>query len=190
MKKSSFLFFGLVALASLPTFASEPFFVQVPAMLDPAAPIADSVKRECGIELLVGNHVFQKVSDHFGEASPISDLDKAGANRLLQLSVLSVQGVGGGSWSGPKAITIRAQLSQTGKTTQTTVLRRKSSGGAFGGMSGTCSIMERIAIALGKDVATWLKATTLASTESPSKPMDTLPTPVNKTEAISPAETK
>lgn len=152
---------------SLTAHASERLLVQVPAVLDPAAPIVDSVKRECGVELLIGNHVFQKVNERIGGAKQLTDVAKAGPDKLLQLTILSVQGVGGGNWSGYKAITIRAQVSQNSQVIGTTVLRRKSSGGMLGGVSGTCAIMERVAIALGQDVAGWL-ATGMPASRRPA----------------------
>lgn len=35
-------------------------------------------------------------------------------------------------------------------------MNRQSGGGVFGGVTGTCAIMDRIAAALGRDVAAWL----------------------------------
>lgn len=147
--------------------AGDKIFVQVPALLDPAAPIVESVKRECGVELLVGNHVFQKVNERIGAAEQIQDVERPAADKILRLTILSVQGVGGGAWSGAKAITIRADVTQGGQVLRSTVLRRQSRGGAFGGMSGTCTIIERVAIALGEDVAGWLAITPAANPGAP-----------------------
>ena len=138
------------------SFAGDRLLVQVPAVLDPAAPIARSVKNGCGVELLVGHHVFKRVSEHLGGVSQIEDPGQAGQEKVLQLTLLNVQGVGGGGWSGPKEIMMRADVMQSGRKIETAVFVRRSNGGVFGGISGTCPIMERIAVALSKDVATWL----------------------------------
>ena len=45
---------------------------------------------------------------------------------------------------------------QNSKIVATKDLKRQSGGGAFGAYTGTCPIMDRIAVALGKDVAAWL----------------------------------
>jgi len=45
---------------------------------------------------------------------------------------------------------------ENGKSLAVNVLHRNSRGGVLGGVSGTCPIFERIAEALGKDVAPWL----------------------------------
>jgi hypothetical protein len=53
-------------------------------------------------------------------------------------------------------MSVRVDLTQSGKVLQTTTLTRTSSGGFWGATMGTCQIMERIANTLGKDVAAWL----------------------------------
>jgi hypothetical protein len=110
---------------------------------------------------MVGNHVFRQVSARFPMSLQIQKPGTGDNEKYLMLTILAVQGVGGGSWSGSKSITIRADLLQNGKPIATKVLNRGSRGGAFGGMSGTCPIMERIAGALGRDTVGWLQ--TLAS---------------------------
>lgn len=154
--------------------ASEQLLVQVPAVLDPAAPITPAVKSECGVDVLIGNHVLQAVSERFPGASPVKDGTKAGSNKFLKLTILSVYGVGGGAWSGPKSMTIRADLLKNGRVVQSKVLQRTSGGGVFGGLRGTCPIMERIAVTLGKDVALWVSTTMPASAaQLPARPVQT-----------------
>jgi hypothetical protein len=162
--------------------AEERFLVQVPAVYDSAAPVTDSVRRECGIESLIGNHVFMQVSASFPKSLQVQTPGKGDREKYLMLTVLAVQGVGGGAWSGGKSITIRADLLQEGKTVSTKVLSRGSRGGAFGGFSGTCQIMERIAGALGRDTAAWLRAL------APSAPSSPVPDSPPATEAKEPTE--
>jgi hypothetical protein len=159
---------GIMAFSAMPmSYANERLLVQVPAVLDPSAPIANSVKRECALESLMGNHVFQQVSERIAGTAQIDDVAKPGPDKVLKLTILSVHGVGGGSWSGSKAITIRADVSQNMQVIASKVFRRGSRGGVFGGMSGTCSIMERITVALGRDVAKWVPTMSLGQ-QTPS----------------------
>ncbi|HJW10661.1 MAG TPA: hypothetical protein VJ598_02680 [Albitalea sp.] len=146
----------VAAWAAMAAQAADSFWVQVPATLDPSAPIGEGVRRECSVEQLVGNHVFQSVSERLPGARALAQVDQAGADPLLKLTIFTVYGAGGGGWSGPKSMMIRADLTLNGEVSATKVFRRQSSGGAFGGLTGTCPIMERIAIALGKDVAGWM----------------------------------
>jgi len=67
-------------------------------------------------------------------------------------------GVGGGAWSGPKAITVNADLlDASGKVIRHTKINRWSMGGMFGGFKGTCSILDRSAAAIGKDLSRWVR---------------------------------
>jgi hypothetical protein len=149
---------ALLTAFALGAHAQDKLFVQVPALLDANAPITESVRRDCNVEAKVGGHIFQKVSEKVPGAEALADPRKAGAERLLKLTIVNVVGVGGGAWSGSKSITIRADLEQNSKVHASKTLTRQSGGGAFGGMKGTCSIMERIAVALGSDVAGWVPA--------------------------------
>ena len=150
---------GALAIAVAPVLhADDKLFVQVPALLDSNAPIAEAVKRDCRVEALVGDQVFLRVKERFPGAEQISDSGKSRPDRTLKVTIVGVLGAGGGAWSGSKAITIRAEVVQNAKTIANTTLTRQSGGGAFGGLKGTCSIMERIAVTLGKDVAAWVPA--------------------------------
>ena len=148
--------FSFAMLAMSLGHAQEKILVQVPAIYDAQAAVAQRIRNECALETLVGNHVFERVSEKFPASLQIKDPAAAGPDRVLHLTILSAHGAGGGGWSGPKSITMRADLVQNGKVLQTTVKRRSSTGGMFGGMSGTCSILERDARALAVDIAKWL----------------------------------
>lgn len=149
---------GALALAGVTgAHAADRFLVQIPATLDASAPIATSVRNECHVEALVGQHVFAQVARRWPATESVLSLPEQGTDRGLRLTLVSVLGAGGGAWSGPKSMSLRVDVVQGGKPLRSTVLTRQSAGGLMGGMSGTCPIMERIAVALGRDVATWLQ---------------------------------
>lgn len=148
--------FSAALVTPLSVSAGEPLFVQVPAILDPSAPIPTAVKNECGLEMLLGNHTVAAIGRRESSVRSVGGPEQAGADKLLQLTILSVHGAGGGSWSGRKSMSVRADLKKGAATIGSTVLTRSSGGaGPFGGL-GTCAILERTAAALGKDVAGWL----------------------------------
>lgn len=156
MKHTIVALLGGLFFVTSPASADHPLYIQVPAVLDATAPIPPAVKNECGIEMLLGNHVFAAVGRRDSAVKLASSQAQAGESRYLQLTVLSVHGFGGGAWSGPKSMTIRADLKQGESTVRSTVLSRSSTGGAFAAFKGTCEILDRAAIALGKDVAKWV----------------------------------
>lgn len=155
MRKTTLLIAaGALAFAGA-SMAQEKFAVLVPAVLDPNAPIGEAVKRECGVESKVGTEVYARVAERY-PAEQVASPAQAGDRLTLKVTLLSVVGHGGGGWSGTKAIAIRADLLRDSKVIATRTLNRQSGGGAFGGLTGTCAIMDRIAVALGRDVAAWL----------------------------------
>jgi len=157
MRKCQLLLQGIAALCmAQASIAQEKIAVLVPAALDSSAPIEESVKRECNVEGMIGNEVFQRVSQRYPGTAQLQNPGQAGDGFVLKVTITGVFGAGGGAWSGHKAISIRADLLQNSKIVATKDLKRQSGGGAFAGFKGTCSIMDRIAVALGKDVAAWM----------------------------------
>lgn len=136
--------------------AQEKIAVLVPAVLDPSAPIEDSVKRECNVESTIGNEVFKRVSAKYPGTAQIQNPGQAGDGYVLKVTITSVHGAGGGAWTGKKEITVRADVLQNSNVAATKNLSHESAGGAFGHYMGTCAIMNRIVVALGRDVAAWL----------------------------------
>ena len=159
------LLLGILALCITQALhADDKIVVMVPAILDPAAPIAEGVRQSCSVETSVGNQVFLRVSERFPGTDRTSDSAIIASDKIvLKVTILVVKGVGGGGWSGTKSITIRIDALRHAKVILTQTLRRGSSGGVLGGVSGTCPIMDRIAVALGKDVVSWLPGALMAA---------------------------
>ena len=157
MRANLILSFSMVALCVAQTSYANEKIIVVPAILDASAPIAVSVQAECTVETSVGNQIFQNVRERIPGTEQSQNPGQAEANSIvLKVTILSVRGVGGGGWSGSKSIAIRADLLQNAQVIGTKTLTRNSRGGVWGGVSGTCAIMDRIAAALGRDVADWL----------------------------------
>jgi hypothetical protein len=79
---------------------------------------------------------------------------------ILNVEINDVFANGGGVFSGAKVMHVSGSLSQDGKTLGDFKGMRYSTGGVFGAMKGTCSILARDAKSLGSDIAKWLKAPT------------------------------
>lgn len=134
--------------------AQEKLLIQ--AVLDPKVSVADAVKRECGLDTMVGDWVLESVGKKYPGSAKLHQGDSGGKGKILKVTIVHVMGVGGGAYSGPKSMTVRADLMQGGKVLATTTKERASGGGAFGGYKGTCQIFGRVAKTLGADVASWL----------------------------------
>jgi hypothetical protein len=156
--RASLIFPAILALCiAQPARAQEKIAVAVPPIVEAAGTIAENVRRECAVEDKIGEEVFRRVSERFpGTGKTPSSGPFPSSDRVIRVTIIGAVGAGGGAWSGAKAITIRADVMQDTKVVHSTVLTRHSSGGVFGGLTGTCPIMDRIAGALGRDVAAWL----------------------------------
>ena len=164
------------ALATpLAAFANGPLFLQVPAMLDPSAPIPTAVRNECAVEMLLGNHALSALR-RIGSVQSVVSPQQAGDGKVVQLTIIFVHGYGGGTWSGSKSMSVRADIIEGGVTVDSTVLVRSSRGGFM--PTGTCAVLGRISAALGKDLAVWLSRGSAAlPTESDSKVAEPLDEP-------------
>lgn len=139
-------------------FASDALYVQVPVSMTSNATMPEAVKRECDIPMLLGNYIYNAVKLVYIDSEKTESESTISEGNLLKISIITVKGWGGGSWSGRKSISIKADLINNNEILTSTILKRASNGGVFGGFKGTCSILDRVAGALGKDTAKWVKA--------------------------------
>jgi hypothetical protein len=148
-----------VAVVSFLAFTSEAWAQEkllIQAVLDPKVHVVDAVKRECGLDTMVGDWVLESVGKKYPGSAKLQQGASAGNGKVLKVTIVNVVGVGGGAYSGAKSMAVRAELMQSGKVLATTTKERSSGGGAFGGYKGTCQIFGRVAKTLGSDVASWL----------------------------------
>ena len=146
---------GLLFISSMAQ-ANEPLKVQVPAVYDSDAYVVPPVKNSCAVESIVGDNVFQKIAEKQPDAQQVQDPAKMATGKVLRLTIISVQGIGGGGWTGSKGITVRADLIQDGRLVQSTQRKERSRGGLLGPVLGTCAILQSVGEALGQHFATWL----------------------------------
>jgi hypothetical protein len=157
MKRSTLLLLISALVAPLTASAGERLFVQLPVMVDPSAPIPAAVKSQCTVEASLGAQAMAEIAKRVDPAvQSVATADQAGGDKLVQITILSVQASGGGAWSGSKSMTVRADIQKGGAKVATTILTRSTNGGVMSGLTGTCTMLERVTNALGKDVAVWL----------------------------------
>ena len=162
--------------------------LEVPVTFHPNAGVVAAVKQECQIESMLSTRV----------GAMLGKLNKTGAgtieagleasdNTVLRLQITHILGVGGGAWTGPKAITLTAELLENGKVSRQTKINRWSVGGVFGAFKSTCTILERSADAITKDLSRWVQNPAYKIVEQPApkeaieaaaeaeKPAETIP---------------
>jgi hypothetical protein len=138
-----------------------------PIDYDPSAGVVEKVKEECKLEQQLTKdttEAFRK--NKVGPA--VTTLD--GPGEVMKVRITYVFGVGGGGWTGPKSVTVHADVMKDGKVERTTRINRSSMGGVFGPFKGTCSILNRTSATIAQDLAKWAKDPAYAVVEE--KPKD------------------
>ncbi|AIY41943.1 hypothetical protein LT85_2785 [Collimonas arenae] len=150
---------GLMSYCTVAFAGAGGTLLEVPVTYHPDAGVVEKVKQECQIENMLSHRVGPVLAklNKGGDGTVATGADAAGAN-LLRLQITHVLGVGGGAWSGPKAITVAADLLDAdGKVLRHTKINRWSVGGMFGAFKGTCTILDRSAAAIAKDLSRWVR---------------------------------
>lgn len=87
-----------------------------------------------------------------------ASVDTSAPGVSLKLSIVNALS-GGNAFTGhQKSVTISAELFKDGKLVDSYTGTRNSSGGFGGGFKNSCSVLERCANTLGKDIAKWVKS--------------------------------
>ncbi|MBS1229663.1 MAG: hypothetical protein H6R17_2940 [Proteobacteria bacterium] len=165
MKK--LLFVTLLVNASAVLAATT--LLEVPVTYHPNAGVVAAVKQECQIESMLSTRVGSMLGklNKTGDGTIETGLE-ASDNTLLRLQITHILGVGGGAWTGPKAITLTAELLENGKVSRKTKINRWSVGGVFGAFKGSCTILERCADAITKDLSRWVQNPAYKIVEQPA----------------------
>jgi hypothetical protein len=135
---------------ALAATAAEPVGIPKVVPFAESMDVPEAVRNECQLG--------EKVSSFLAEYAPdakVSEDTKQG--RYLRMTISEVTAFGGGAWSGPKWMTVTGTLVQDDKPVASFRAKRYSTGGAFGGFKGTCSIIGRCTKAIAQDIAEWLK---------------------------------
>lgn len=129
--------------------------VQIPSKIPFAEGIdvSEAVRTECQLGDKVSSFIKK-----FGKKNVEVSLGGELSGSYLNAEITNVFAPGGGAWSGPKWLEVSGTLMEGDKNVASFRAKRFSTGGAFGGFKGTCSILGRTTKALGKDIAKWLKS--------------------------------
>jgi hypothetical protein len=148
-------FFLLIGFAPLAAFG-EPLLVSPNASYGSA--VADNIKAECGLAEAQSKAVLEALAAAGVSAQAAGSDAVPKQGRYLQLRIESALSAGNAFTGHRKQVTTSAHLFQNGKEIGQTTQSRDSMGGVFGGYKGSCNVLRRCAVTLGKDIAGWVKS--------------------------------
>jgi hypothetical protein len=131
--------------------------IQSPALFDEGTQVKKRLSECVSIETVIPDSVLKILTKKIADAkisTTAHDMTKS-KKRTMIITILDVIAVGGGGWSGPKTITVQADIYQNGEIVKTTVKARSGKGGFFGAVKGTCAIVQNVAEVVGSDIARW-----------------------------------
>lgn len=138
----------LLSLAAVPAHAAGVMLLQ-PVAIDPDSKMPEAVREQCRLDYELQNDILKVMQHYDRNATTTSDANKG---QVLKVTITYVLGVGGGSFTGPKAIGVKAEYLRDGKTEYVVKMHRRSS---LFGMSGTCHLLDGAAKGLAKRLAKW-----------------------------------
>jgi hypothetical protein len=118
----------------------------------PNAVIREAIINECDLPSKLSASIKSATESQY----PRVEDDPANAGEqadILNVEITHADGAGGGAWTGPKSVAIKATLVKQGKVVGDFKASRIAEGGGYG----TCAILQRCTRKLGRDIADWLK---------------------------------
>jgi hypothetical protein len=145
-----------LALALVPCAALGETLLVSPAASYGTA-VADNIKTQCSLAETQREAVVKELAAAGVTVQAAASDAPPAKGRFLQLRIESAISAGNAFTGHRKQVTTSAHLFENGKEIAQTTQSRDSMGGAFGGYKGSCNVLRRCAIVVGKDIAAWVK---------------------------------
>jgi hypothetical protein len=157
--------FALLALGTL-AHAATPVALLTPVLFDPSTDKRMEVRTECKLGEMLETHV----GDALRHVNKGPGTTTATDGDVMKVTVMTIWGARGNNWTGPKGLLVHADLLEDGKVVRSVDLHRTTMGGFFGAFKGICSFMDRNAVSLGRDLASWSRDPKFVPDASPVPP--------------------
>jgi hypothetical protein len=155
MKLSKIILLLSSLTISIGATASERLYLQVPVQYAPSAFVIPRIKSECDLEREMASNAEAGITKRYGPVAVATKDEDLGNEKVIKLTITSVDAIGGAQWTGPKSMTVLAELKQGENVLGSKVFSRSS--GHSGLFGGTCDMLHKVTRALGADVGVWLK---------------------------------
>ena len=142
--------FGSLALCTV-AHAAAPVALLTPVLFDPSTDNRMEVRTECKLGEMLETHVGDALRHVNKGAGTTTTAD----GDVMKVTVMTIWGARGNNWTGPKGLLVHADLLQNGKVQRSIDVHRTTMGGFWGPFKGICGFMDRNAVSLGRDLASW-----------------------------------
>lgn len=144
----------IAVLAGLPlaTLAAGTLTLPKTATYHKDLDVRDNIKTECKLDQNLMQFIESSAKPNYDK---IVMADKVGPDtkgQALAVTIVHIDAIGGGPWSGRKSVTVEGRLLNNGKAQSSFRGMRQTKGGYK-----TCANLNHIAKSLGKDIGNWLQ---------------------------------
>jgi hypothetical protein len=150
----------LVGLILAATAGAETITISAATPYSENSGVSANVRKECGLDVRLPAYIESEAKRGLEIVLTKDSLDDA-AGKVLDLTITHVFAPGGGGYSGAKNVAVQGELREQGRVIGSFKATRRA---LFGMTPGTCSMLKRVAKALGEDIAGWLREPTLDAT--------------------------
>jgi len=155
MKLSKFTIILAALAVPFGASAAERLYLEAPVQFAPNALVMSRAKSECDIEKHLADDAEAGINKRYGHVELAAKGQNVGNDKVVKLTIVALEGLGGGSWTGSKSMTVLAELKRGEDVLAAKVFTRASRGANI--FAGTCSLFENVTDALGSDIGKWLK---------------------------------
>ncbi len=143
------LFAGLAQAGGAP-HSTRPVALQTPVAFAADSAVRDIVRQQCDLEKTLEADLFEALRAH---GRPVDPVASAETGRVLQVSIERVEGLGGGAWTGPKFLSVKATLLVDGKFVHNRMALAHSTGFP---LNTTCHALSKDSSDISQQIAKWL----------------------------------
>ncbi|WP_067561476.1 hypothetical protein [Halofilum ochraceum] len=137
-------------------YPSQQVTLKTPIEFADSAEVRDAVLDECRLQDKLQQFITEFSAARNIEIVPSNGPVNGTSGKVLDVRITDIYAPGGGAFSGGKAVTIEADLTENGASLGSLRARRISGGGAFAVFKGTCDILGRDVRTLGEDISKFL----------------------------------
>lgn len=116
-----------------------------------------NIRQECNLPQQLSEYI-HSYSEGLGiPVKRVDHVDSHDSGIVLVVEIINAISIGGALFDNSKTTTLHSKLYENGTLKGSFSGGKRSMGGLFSGLKGTCSVFDQTAKVLGQDIALWLK---------------------------------